>query len=298
MTRFVFGFAGIPDEIYDDIQSESRQYAEKADYLLQKMPHRAVYQQRNVDFFINYFHNKVRNDPTDALNDTAFAIIYIVKDPDSSAFFADAFFPHMLLIPVHWQLDLSKGRAGMRASKNELVGKLRAATTAARESLRALRDEVTARASVTQLLLPVKTFKSKVLDQSLRDLHADLAAPQGPAAQIIVRHTKLFWRKHRLTRVTGHSKDCYVDDSAREFHPPGSDRHGFARDTQTHPPECLLTGRRRFGAPYDRLFHYDTQKGVGKQKAWLCSCHEAADWRRAERNINIAPNDNVNTRGS
>lgn len=298
MTRFFFGFAGIPEEIYADVERENRRFSEKAEFCMDKMPNGARYLQRNINFFVERFHKKISLDQTNSLQDMAFAVIYIKKDEVSTTLLVNAFFPHMLLVPVQWELDLTRGPAGMRASRNELIPLLAEATAKARASLRALQDEIVSRASNTPFLLPVKNFDSKHLESTLRALHLDLTQ-QGLAPEAAIRvHVKAFKHAHPPQRIPDRQRDCFVDDSQIEFHSPGSHRHGFARAAGKHPADCVLSGRRRLGAPYDPLFHYDCLKGKGNLKVSLHSCHDPKGVWEGNPNINVAPNDNVNVRGN
>lgn len=296
MKKFFFGFAGIPQEIYQDVERENKRYALAADFCIDKMPNCVGYSQRNIDFFVNKFYRKISTGSNSEFSDTSFAIIYIKRDSVSTDFFVESFFPHMLLVPVQWKLETARGPNGMRASKNELISLLEQATAKARASLRVLRDELVSRASSTPILLPVKNFDSKQLLPMLRGLHGDLTNKDVSSEEAIRRCVEGFKRSYPLQRIN--EKRCFVDDSKIEFRPPGSHRHGYARAGGVHPPYCLLSGRRRFGAPYDPLFHYDCMKGErGNLKALLHSCHGPEAVWEGGPNINVAPNDNVNVRG-
>lgn len=296
MTQFCFGFAGIPQEIYEDVERENKRYAEAADFCIDKMPTHVGYAQRNVDFFVERFHKRVCTAQGNSLANTAFAIVYIERDEASTRFFTESFFPHMLLVPIQWHLETARGPNGMRASKNQLIPLLAQATARARGALRVLHDEVVSRASSTPILLPVKNFDSKQLKDTLRSLHVDLVTKGASPEVAIKSRVDEFKRTYPLRRIG--EKPCFVDDAEIEFHPPGSHRHGYARAGGKHPPHCLLSGRRRLGAPYDPLFHYDCVKGErGNLKAQLYSCHEPKAMWEGGPNINVAPNDNVNVRG-
>lgn len=298
MTQFVFGFAGIPQEIYEDVERDNKRYAEGAEFRIEKMPKFVGYAQRNVDFFIRYFHEKVSRENGDALAGVGFAIIYIERDERSTAFFKAAFFPHTLLVPVQWTLDVSGGPAGMRASKNELIPLLAQATLTARASLRGLRHEVVSNANSTPFLLPILNFSSKALVPVLDGLHTDLATGQITPLEAIAQRAAEFRREHQFKYDDEADEYCYTDDERIHFKPPGSNRHGYARAGGEHAPRCLLSGRRRLGAPYDKLFHYDCVKGPrGNLKARFHGCHDPKRQWEGGPNINVAPNDNVNVRG-
>lgn len=296
--RFVFGFAGIPQEIYEDVERDNKRFAEGAEFRIEKMPNFVGYAQRNVDFFVRYFYDKVSKETRNSLADVAFAIIYIERDEKSTELFRRAFFPHMLLVPVQWALDVSCGQSGMRASKNELIRLLTQATLTARASLRALQHEVVSNANRTPFLLPVMNFSSKALVPVLEGLHTDLAAGEVPPAEAIAQRAAELRREHQFKYDDEADEYCYTDDEKIHFKPPGTDRHGFARAGGEHEPRCLLSGRRRLGAPYDKLFHYDCVKGPRRNlKAKFHGCHEPKREWEGGPNINVSPNDNVNVRG-
>lgn len=298
--RYFFGYAGVPDEVFEDVERKNKEYAQGAEFCIDKMPQWSQYRERNVDFFLERLHRKIVQDKNNSLADTAFAIIYIQRDAASTQFFVNSFFPHTLMIPVQWQLDLSLGPNGIRASRNALIPLLKQATLRARRSLPVLKDTLISHAATTPILLPVKNFDSKVLEPTLRNLHQDLAgarevAPESAIAQRVAE----FKRTHSPKRIGTRDKPCFVDDASIEFHPPGSNRHGYARAGGEHPPACVLSGRRRLGAPYDPLFHYDCLKGEPHNlKADLHGCHLPKSSWEGKPNINIAPNDNVNVRGN
>lgn len=292
--RYFFGFAGIPQDIRQEVERENKKFALGAEFCIDKMPNFAGYNQKNIDYFVGKFHEKVAADKDNLLQDTGFAIIYVVKDEASTARFLNAFFPHMLLIPVTWTLDGTGGKSQMLASKNLLIPLLQQATAQARSALRVLGDEVKSRASTTPILLPPQNFTSKELIPSLKLLHQKLAVEDNPLLAI-KDHLNNFKFNHPPQRIEGKNRDCFIDDLHVQFHPPGNDRHGFARANDKHLPHCILAGKRRLGAPYDPLFHYDCQKGgKGNLKGAFYGCHDAhKSNREGKPHLNIAPNDNV-----
>lgn len=292
--HFHFGFAGIPKDIRTEVEKANKEFAMGADFCIDTMPNYVPYSRRNIDFFIQEFYEQVAKDQKNSLANTGFAIIYIRRDEVSTAMFVNAFFPHTLLVPVDWVLDDTNGEAGKRASKNLLIPLLTQATAKARAALRALKDEINARASSSPLLLPLRNFASKQLAPTLEELARNLPVSQDPA-KLLSEHVAQFRHTHPPQRINGRNRDCFVDDDRVEFHPPGSDRHGFARAGGNHQPHCLLSGTRRLGAPYDRLFHFDCSKGNrGNLSGEFFGCHDIAKatWE-GKPHLNIAPNDFV-----
>lgn len=287
---YYFGFAGIPSDIREKVEAKNATFAKGAEFWIDKMPGYVAYSERNVSFFMRHFEQKLKNEDM-KFKKGACAIIYLVRDADSTDFFVNAFFPHTLMVPVVWQWDVAK-QASPAKAVNELVELLKQATALARSVLPSLKDELQSRASSTAVLLPLLNFRSDVFIGALKTLHADLGVG-CLAREAVVRHNRQVQRAHPMKFIEGRQRSCYVDDRDVEFHPPGSDRHGFARAGGAHQLHCLLSGIRRLGAPYDPQFHYDCSKGTRNLRGEFYGCHVPRERREGNPHLNIAPNDNV-----
>ncbi|MFK3797131.1 hypothetical protein [Pseudomonas sp. NPDC088444] len=286
---YYFGFAGIPREIRDRVEAKNAEYAKGAGFCIDTMPSYVPYSQRNIKFFLDRFEQQLTQNAK--VKETSFAIIYLVRDPASTEFFTDAFFPHTLMVPVVWQWDAAQMTSLARVA-NELVEKLKQATALVRSALPTLKDELQSRASSTAALLPIRNFKSDIYVGALKVLHQELASGVV-AREAVVRHNRDVIRAHPMKMIEGRQRSCFVDDQGVEFHPPGNDRHGFARAGGDHQLHCLLAGKRRLGAPYDPLFHYDCTKGNRNLKGSFFGCHLPAQRFEGNPHLNIAPNDHV-----
>lgn len=287
--NYFFGFAGIPREIRDKVEAKNSEYAKGAGFCIDTMPGYIAYAQRNVDFFLKRFEQQIADGTKK--KETSFAIIYLVRDEASTSYFVNAFFPHTLMVPVVWDWDVSKMSSAGRLV-NELSEKLKQATAVARAVFSTLKDEVQSRASSTAVLLPLRNFKSNIFVSSLKTLHAELGGGYVPR-DAVLRHNKNIVGAHPMKQIEGRPRSCFVDDRNVEFHPPGNDRHGFARAGGGHPLHCVLAGMRRLGAPYDPLFHYDCTKGNRPLKGEFYGCHLPLGAREGNPHLNIAPNDHV-----
>ncbi len=284
---YVFGFAGIPRELQDAVHARNSEFARNAHVLLDAMPPGATYQQRNVDFFLGRLKAHASDEKAQPVS---LAIFYLVKDEESTRFFVESFFPHTLMIPVKWAWETPS--ASLIKPAKSLVQELKKRTAVARDALAVLKDELISRASSTPWLLPTKNFKSKTLVPALRRIH-DQIGEGFCVSTLLVRQRNAFVSKHSYILISGGAQKCFLDDRDIEFHPPGNDRHGYARDLTEHETHCLLAGRWRLGAPYDRLFHYDCQKGIRNLKGNFHGCHSAREPLEGKPHINISPNDHV-----
>ncbi|PYC12521.1 hypothetical protein DMX02_28935 [Pseudomonas jessenii] len=287
--EYFFGFAGIPRELREKVEARNSEFAKGAGFCIDKMPSYVPYGPQGIDFFMSAFQKKI--DSGGNVAETAFAIIYLVRDLGSSNAFANAFFPHTMMVPVEWQWDGTR-LDSIGKAVNELTEKLKQATAIAREALSVLRDEVCSRAQSTPILLPVQNFNSRTFVPALQTLHLELATGILPS-NAVFEHRKRMLDAHPMQRIEGKRRDCFVDDRQVEFHPPGNDRHGFSRSGGSHNLACLLSGRRRLGAPYDQLFHYDCTKGTRNLKGQFLGCHSPAQAYEGNPHLNIAPNDHV-----
>ncbi|SEJ77893.1 hypothetical protein [Pseudomonas sp. NFR16] len=285
---YVFGFAGIPKELREAVEARNAEFARKARFFIDAMPSGASYRQRNVDFFAEHFRQYANKDVHQAVS---LAIFYLVKDDESTDFFVESFFPHTLMIPVCWKWDNENGGSVVKAAKS-LVATLARQVATARAALPILKDELQSRAATTPWLLPPKNFDSDTYVPTLKNLHR--AIGDGFCIQTaLTQHRATFAKAHPGVRLPGKTKSCYVDKRGVEFHPPGNDRHGFARDSAEHERQCLLAGRWRLGAPYDRLFHYDCTRGDRKLKGQFYGCHSPQAKQEGNPHLNISPNDHV-----
>jgi hypothetical protein len=286
---YYFGFAGIPRDIRDRVEAKNAEYAKGAGFCIDTMPGYIPYSERNIKFFLDRFQQQVQQ--IAKTKETAFAIVYLVRDPASTKIFTDAFFPHTLMVPVIWEWNIANMTSPARVA-NDLVEKLKQATALARSVLPTLKDELQSRASSTAALLPLRNFKSKVYVDALRTLHDELAG--GVVARdAMVRHNRDVTQAHPFRLIEGRQRYCFVDDQGIEFHPPGNDRHGLAREGGSHELHCLLSGQRRLGAPYDPLFHYDCTKGSRNLRGDFFGCHLPKQRYEGDPHLNISPNDHV-----
>ena len=293
--NFMFAFAGIPLAIYDSVKEARRRICgADSEFLGRPFVQKTAdwaYTASDSAHITRLFWERLRADHENKLKDTGFALIYVAHEPESSATLASALFPAIFTAPVRWTFDQSS-QMRMNASKNVLVEELSAIVSTIRQALPQIAHEVGPRDNSTPLLLPLKNFASKNLSPVLTDLQTRLLIEQEKRAVVgwAVRRVEHFHPRRKLGEA---GRLVFVDDRDIQFDPPGRARHGFAREGNGHLEMCLVAGRRRLGAPYDRSFHYDCTKGNSPLAGQFPSCHEPLRDRKGDPHLNISPNDHI-----
>lgn len=298
--RFVFGYAGIPTEVYDYIYRQ-RNSLTGSNTEFEGVPLGAAgssFEARHSSAFMQRFKEHAIKNRGKAAAQIGFAIICVRSDPDSTTRFESTFFPATLVFSVDWQLrGYSPEELGQ--SRKELFHLLLQATVRARVALEALHKEVVERANRTPLLLPLRNFRSKQLRDWMRELQNTLGGQTNAvdAAFALRTAVKTLEAIYPMKNVEDPKRKhpCFLDDHDVEFHAPGKALHGLPHASDNHPVQCILGGYRRLGAPFNAAFHYDCVKGRrGNLKGWFFTCHETeAKLIEGNPHLNIAPNDFV-----
>jgi hypothetical protein len=294
--KFVIGFAGIPHDVYDQIyKNRDVITTPEAEFVSTPLkPYVFSYSGEHADFFNKEFERRIRADHNNKLADTAFALICVNHDEQSTAAFRRKFFPSTLVLSVDWAIEWGSPTV-IRQSGNRLVECLRSASKLARAILGPLKKELTERSNKTPFLLPPRNFKSKTFVNTLQQLQEALVSSPDKTGTIR-EFAKMVERDHPLKQDDPRNPWFFVDDRNVRFRAPGRDRHAFARPDYAgdHSYACLLSGRRRLGAPFDPAFHYDCTKAQEKLKAPFHMCHgEDESEMEGDPHLNIAPNDFV-----
>lgn len=291
--RLVIGFAGIPSGVFDFFRKAEPKLIEKGDVSFSQTCKRsdvAYMQGEHAGFFLKKFAKALADDHHNALADTGFAVLYVASHEGAAAF-ASSLFPSVLAIPVQWTLS-GYNQTTLGRSFDMLQRELRAGVQKARRAISAIKKEIMEHDGRTPLLLPILNFHSDSLVPALQDVERDIVGGEGVA--VLADARRRFEHVHPPQKIGTRQRRCFVDDHHVEFHAPGSARHGFARDAfDGHPPACLVNGRRRLGAPYDRAFHYDCQREGQQLKGMFANCHGGPEKRSKTDYLNIAPNDNL-----
>ncbi len=300
--RFVFGYAGIPANVFDGIAKKKNALASgKENEVFLAPPIKSsdpVLNLSHVKSLQNKFKETTLKERAtfkgrgDHISTIGFAVIYVRTNQKNDDTFEEAFFPSTLVFSVDWKFN----NIEINKSNKELFDLLLRATTCARVAIEALHKEITECRNRTPLLLPIKNFHSKTLRFQLQELQIDLANQPDKAAKAraVKKTIDSIKINHPLTKVDDSKKKqpCFLDDRGIEFHSPGSALHGLPSPTDAHPIDCLLGGYRRLGAPFHAAFHYDCVKsGRGNLKGLFHSCHGETGIIEGNPHLNIAPND-------
>ncbi len=289
--RFVFGIAGVPADFFDHVHAHQKQIVLDNSEFWGKPLQGASYTDTYGGVFLNHFADLIRHDHHEHLADTCFAVIFLEHDAQSTERFRAQLFPATLSLPAIWKPTFGS-KQQVATSGNALVSILRDRVQAAKTALKTLTKEVRDRSNRTPLLLPVRNFHSKILVEMLQTIQRD--TPGSPSPDSFLRDVMAdFENAHRAEHADDHLYQ-FRDDRSIAFKAPGRACHAFARPSWAHPDTCILSGRRRLGAPYNRAFHYDCLKKQGHPlKGAFFGCHEASAERCGDPHLNIAPNDFV-----
>jgi hypothetical protein len=291
IMKLAIGLAGIPSDMYDFVVSRKSSFLAPDDIFISR-PFRKKgelrYTNGDANFFLHAYEKLLIDDHHNSSRDTGFALLYVQHDGwrDFVSAFFPAVFPLALRLEPFVHLDGTS-----KATRRQLADAMKTPVKKSRDIVARIKKEVTERDNRTPLLLPVRNFRSGVLKTKLLELQENLAE-SAECTRLLENWVQDIERHHPLRRTESRSR-CFVDDRNIEFHPPGRARHAFARPQKGHEPLCLISGRRRFGAPYDRAFHYDCINHVGRVRDLFFGCHEGEKRYEGSPHVNIAPNDFV-----
>lgn len=295
--QYIFGFAGLPAEVYCKLAKRLEKQVINHSAIIGRA-HLACqlgYDEKDIHYFFQEFARFLSQDAKrSAPTRSADCLIYRTLEQQSTIWFAEAFFPELLVVPVSFFLDALTPTA-RRAQANIAIKEILTQVEMAKNVLKILEKELRERANRTPLLLPIKNFKSDVLACALFSLNQNLVAAV-PAGQALNAFKSTFMHVHPeytdpKASIKGRAR--YVDDRGIHFVPPGKGRHGFLRSQNGHPPKCLLSSHLRLGAPYHPAFHYDCIRGAGKLVGNFFGCHTTAKRYVGSPHLNIATNDFV-----
>ncbi|MFX1737149.1 hypothetical protein PXJ20_21095 [Paraburkholderia sp. A1RI_3L] len=295
--KFVIGFAGIPHDVYEQVYKNRDIIiaTPEAEFVSTPLkPYVFNYGAEHAEFFSEEFERRIRADHHNRLADTAFAVVCINHDEQSTTAFRQHFFPSTLVVSVDWSIEWGSPTT-IRQSGNRLVDCLKNASKSVRTSVGPLKKELTERSNKTPFLLPLRNFRSRTLIATLQQLQENIVTSQDKTSTIRT-FGKAVEQNHPLKQDDPKKPCFFVDDRNILFRAPGRDRHAFARpnDAGGHSHACLLSGRRRLGAPFDPAFHYDCTRGQENLKASFHMCHgQDESEMEGDPHLNIAPNDFV-----
>ncbi|WP_225547347.1 hypothetical protein [Chromobacterium violaceum] len=302
MINFIFGYLGIPQNIYDatikSITSKNNNSFETRGISL-KDGEIKIERSHCEKLLAKISESIYKKEPSSQKSKIGVAIIYVDKKGERNEVIYDYFFPSTLIAKVTWS-PCHGNKAEVNQSKNTLAKLLLDTSNCTRHALLTLHKEVTECANRTPLLLPYRNFHSKKFHNFLEEVQNELStAPSNSSHENLVKILKKeinsFESYHPMQAPTGRGKKkYYADEKGIEFKSPGSTPHGLLRSQdEKHDTTCFMNGYRRLGAPYNPAFHYDCTKQGSILDGHLYYCH-GNDKRpvRGDPHVNIAPNDN------
>ncbi|MFM0643405.1 hypothetical protein PQR14_03675 [Paraburkholderia bryophila] len=293
---FVFGFAGIPDEVLDGVRKERQSIVGQSAgfFTVQHGPNGTPYQHKHLTRTTNQFAEHLKAKVPSVKPDASIALFYVQRDGMNADVLEAALFPHVFMVPIDWSMTKAD-KHGVGQSKNELVQKLRLVCTEVRKALPAIKREFSEGAQRTPLLLPYRNFESRHLLGHLKYVQSSLLA-KSDKFTIIEQAVAKFRHLHPPQKIQeGHKagRRYFVDARGIQFKPPGHELHGLHHPSGEHNEICYISAKRRLGAAYNPTLHYDCQKGE-PFSALFFDCHEnKREALSVKKHINIAPNDNI-----
>ena len=217
-------------------------------------------------------------------------LLYAARGDGSESVLVERFGTEALAVPLR-RLNRPVTRNQRGQVVNDLVAEAVEAIRNAQRLLAVITEEVTNRENKTCLLLPPKNL-GKGGDLVSRCVHD---------AVLKKKETDYFkgdlQRVYRLLKKTTRDGSSYfVSQRGLIFRSPSKSgsRHGYAPlwSDSDHDLRCVLSGRLRFGVPYDPRFHYDCELTKSMSRDFP-SCHGYRELPRERKHANISPNDNV-----
>ena len=223
------------------------------------------------------------------------ALAYADYGPSSEQF-VEAFFPYAAVAPFDPFYPDAHEKHQRRAELLSFVERVRTAVAALRLRVAIVRDMLSGQ-NFSPLTLPLRNFKSGVLDQAIAGIFNALATTEDlrsvindGCASILAKHPLKRMQDGRYRRQPPY----FQDDRSLRFKSPGTDRHGAAqRLTGSHLPACLINSRARLGGPLDALFHYDCDYENRSLDRSYPNCHGVGTEPNSTTHVNIAPSDAV-----
>ena len=286
--QHVFAFAGIPPgEVFDRVQS--RLHASNLSFFAS--PKKSDYSVGYARIFAKYFVKRIEEDHHNELSETAFSLICASRPTDQ---FLNYFFPEFLTCHIDWQPDYNGTKMAIANSANRLYLSLLQECRRVADAQHGLHKELKERSNRTPLLLPFRNFEPSTISQLLVDTQTLLRTERDTSQSI--RNLANRFAQDYLHKPQNEAPDAFLNTRNIVFKAPGKDRHGFARRTgEDHTEKCLLTSRRRLGAPFAPAFHWDCTRLHQPQKNLETRCFECHGEAQKEveghPHLNIAPND-------
>lgn len=212
------------------------------------------------------------------------AVVFIINGTDDVLDSLRMQFPGAIVLRAPFRFERA-----YRKQYLQFISFLQRELVHVRKLVSALRKEFRERDSRTPLLLPVRNFRSRKLNELLLEIQK-LRPPEDdydvPLRSLVdakglssVRETKkrTFFENQSSIRFYGPSK--------------AGARHGIPVYQPPHKFGCIVNAYFRLGARYDVAFHYDCQLADGRISGRFPNCHDGEDICSSKTHLNISPND-------
>lgn len=212
-------------------------------------------------------------------------LLYLNLQNGTEKYLLDAFFP--VALPLGVDLQGPSGTDELLKGK-ELQGEVVKGAQRLRKIFPQVSDK-TQVANLSPLLLPVRNFKSNLLEEMLSALYSGLSNHETPE-KLIKERVEIFKKSHPPLKPPDGQQHCY-SDGYLYFKSPGRDRHGFFRHSakKSHADDCIMRARSRLGGSIPYTLHYDCTP-VRKLAKDYPNCHGHPTSPK-ETHVNIGPSD-------
>ncbi len=291
--RFLICIAGLPRSVVNSVREKSPAvFTEAKDNLpiLREISTPYAYRNGMSDFYLTEIAARLEQIPPG--QEVGIGLAY-AKLGGASESFLQNFCPFAVTVPFDPFYPDAQEKHQRRAELKLFEERLIEVVRRVRDRIRLMRDVLSGQ-NFSPLTLPVRNFRSDVLDLNIKTIFQQLGT-SAAARKLVEQHRDDILARHPLRKLAdGSHRPYFEDDRQLRFKSPGSDNHGNARVVgDGHRFECLINGRARLGAPIKAGFHYDCCYERGRLDAFYANCHGANVGPSKNTYVNISPSDAV-----
>lgn len=291
--HYIICLAGLPQEVVDEVKRRRPvRFTEAPSRAPITRPISSPFSYRPgmSDYYLNAIATEIEAiRPTE---EVGIGLAYVDYGGCTAAF-VDAFCPFSVVTRLDPFYPASVEKHFRRQKLTEYVNALTLTVDELRKRIAIVRDMLSGQ-RFSPLTLPLRNFRSDVLQETIADLFKSLGTDNDPRAQLNTA-INCIKARHPLRQMPDRShRPYYEDDRGLRFKSPGKDKHAMARKVgEGHLLPCLINGRARLGGPISANFHYDCEYERGNVDTEYPNCHSAPTAPTKTNYVNIAPNDYV-----
>lgn len=292
--KFLICIAGLPQEAVDRVKAlNPALFSEEKSNppIVRVMRGEFSYRDGMCDYFLGQLANRLEHIPPE--EEVGIGLIY--ANHAGAARFIEAFFPFAVTVPYDPFYPSTWLKHERQARLSEVEAVLVGAVERVRERIRLMRDALSGQ-KFSPLLLPLRNFRSDILEPAVREIFGQIGAEDADRA-MVQGWSDAISELHPLTRVAIEKlppRPFFEDARRLRFMSPGTANHGVVRTIgKSHFPACLINGRVRLGAPIRSGFHYDCSYANGGLDPHFPNCHAAHQASANTTHVNISPNDAI-----